>query len=125
MDGQEPYDHINQPQDERVQSTTPTESTADYANYKPPEKTKLVKTPSIKTPKVNFKKFFKIILILAIIAGMAFAAYSLFFKSKPATKSNTTNSNQTAQSQSNDNSIVSTTTKHYESSNFNLAFDYP
>jgi hypothetical protein len=128
MEGENPPDQnpINdKPQDEQDPNSVPPESTADYANYQKPEKPKLVKTPSVKTPNLNFKKFLKIILILALIVGIAAAAYMVFFKAKPAkapTKS--TSSSSSSQSAANE-SDISTATKHYDSTNFNLGFDYP
>jgi hypothetical protein len=128
MEGENPPDQIpinDEPQDEQDPNSVPPESTADYANYQKPEKPKLVKTPSVKTPNLNFKKFLKIILILALIVGIAAAAYMVFFKAKPAkapTKS--TSSSSSSQSAANE-SDISTATKHYDSNNFNLGFDYP
>jgi hypothetical protein len=126
MDGETPPNKnpINdQPHEEQVSSNAAPESTADYANYQKPGKPKLVKTPSIKTPNVNFKKFFKIILTVAIIAALAAAAYLVFFKSKPA-KAPTRSGKSSNTLQSGSNSTA-TPTKHYDSSNFNLGFDYP
>jgi hypothetical protein len=123
MDEQEPQNPINdQPQQEQAPSNTAPESTADYANYQKPEKPKLVKTPSIKAPSFNYKKPLKFLLILIVVAALAGIVYMVFFKAKPAKAPTKTSTNNTV-SQS-DNSTA-TATKHYDSSNFNLGFDYP
>jgi hypothetical protein len=126
MDGENPPNQnpINdQPQDEQVSSNTAPQSTADYANYQKPQKPKLVNTPNIKKPNVNFKKPLKYLLIIIVVAGLAVAVYTVFFKAKPAAAPTKTSASQTAGSSSGSSAAVAT--KHYDSSNFNLGFDYP
>ncbi|PJE65284.1 hypothetical protein COU91_02460 [Candidatus Saccharibacteria bacterium CG10_big_fil_rev_8_21_14_0_10_47_8] len=88
-------------------------STADYANYEPPEKKR----------NPVWHKLFTIFIILVVIAGLGGGAYWYLKNHKSAKKPAT--SAQTSQTVKPATSQIATVTKHYDSSNFYLGFDYP
>ena len=87
-------------------------STADYADYRPPQKTR----------NPIWRKIGTGLVILAVIAGLAAAGY-WYLKNQRQAKPAQTSQNQ--QKKTNDAQKISAETEHFNSVNFNLGFDYP
>jgi len=109
----------SQPEPEQV----PLEhSTADYANYSPPNKQRFTK-PEISVPSVP-RRLAKAIIAAFIIGALILVAYLIF--EKPDNGKKQTTQNDTNQTQSiHLPTAINTQTDHHDSSNLNLGFDYP
>ena len=92
---------------------TADKSTADYKNWRPPNKQR--------SPK--FGKLGKRLVVLGVIiligAGGYLLVTNLKSDKKPAESAKTAENSQPAAAS------ITTTTKHYDSTDFNLQFDYP
>lgn len=108
------WDAVDQPaHEEEDDYEEASRSTAEYASYEPPEKQR----------NPIWRKLFTGLVVIILLAGLGSGAY-WYLKNhksskKPALATQTTQTAKAATSQ------VATTTKHYDSSNFYLGFDYP
>lgn len=92
-------------------------SSADYANYSPPEK-------KSKLPSFNWRKPAKYLLILLILTTVGAGVYAFVLKPKPETDKTANQANASQNDQSQAGQITSSTDK-YSSQEFALSFDYP
>lgn len=92
-------------------------STADYADFKPPER------PKKQRRSYNWKKPLKYLLILVVLAGLGVGVYK--FATKPEAETKSSNNDSGGQAPIPKSNIIATGTKHYSSSEFSLEFDYP
>jgi len=88
-------------------------STAEYADYEKPQKQR----------NPIWKKLGIIVAVLILVAGLAAGGYFLYKNRKSTDKS--AENEQTAQNAAPAAETITTETKHYESVNFKLTFDYP
>lgn len=92
-------------------------STANYADYQPPQKER----------NPVWGKIGKWLVVLIVVAALAAGGYWAFFKDSGS--GNKPSQSQSAQSNQVSNTPttakIATDTKHYDSTNFNLGFDYP
>lgn len=108
------WDSVNQPKhDPEDDYEEASRSTANYANYEPPEKQR----------NPIWRKLFTVLVILVVIGGLGGGVY-WYLKNHKSTKKPAQTS-QTAKTAEPATSQVATATKHYDSSNFYLGFDYP
>lgn len=108
------WDSVNQPEHNPEDDyEEASRSTADYASYEPPEK----------QHNPIWRKLLTTLIILVVIAGLGGGAY-WYLKNHKSTKkpAQTTQTTQVAKPAT---SQIATATKHYDSSNFYLGFDYP
>lgn len=92
-------------------------SSADYANYSPPEK-------KSKMPSVNWRKPAKYLLALLLLVGVGAGIYTFVLKAEPASDkaASPSDTSQTGQSQAGQ---IASATENYSSQEFALSFDYP
>jgi hypothetical protein len=93
-------------------------SSADYANYQPPQKQRRLKP--------NWRKLGIVGAVVVVLFAIVGAVYWFVLREKPT--SQPTGTNQTEQTGSQlapAAEQVTTKTKHYVSQNFRLEFDYP
>ena len=94
------------------------DSSADYADYQPPQKQRKLK--------VNWRKLGMVGGVFVILTVIAGGVYWFVIKKEPNTQ--TTDTNQTEQTGGQlapAADQITTKTKHYVSQNFRLEFDYP
>lgn len=108
------WDAVNQPEHNPEDDyEEASRSTAEYANYEPPQKQR----------NPIWRKLFTVLIVLVVVAGLGGGAYWYLKNRKPAQK--TTPATQTVQTAKPATSQIATATKHYDSSNFYLGIDYP
>lgn len=95
-------------------------STADYANFQKPQKPR---NPIWQKLSKYSRKFGIIALALVLVIAVAGGGYWLYNNRKSDNKPAPTN--QTAQNTPSAAAQISSETKKFESTNFNLTFDYP
>lgn len=100
--------------DEPVESVTPLpKSTASYADYMPPKRSR---------PK--WMRWLIWLVVLLVIMGALVGAYKVLKKNPAAGSTSDKSQSSTSQSQTTTKTITAAT-KNYSSQNFTLSFDYP
>jgi Tfp pilus assembly protein PilE len=102
---------------------TPPEEPDTEPEYNPRARLDYLHTVNPPKKKRLWLRILIVVIVLALLAGGAVYAYPRYIKKKPApvtTKQSTTQASQAAKPAED-----KITTKHFDSSNFNLGFEYP
>jgi len=122
MDGDKLSESAEQPQEQPVAQST----SAEQLEQERQERIEYLRSvaPQPKKPKRKWPKVLTwTLLALVLLGGIGGGVYWQFFRNKPATTTQTPTTESNTQAPTNNK--IATATKHHDSTNFSLSFDYP